>query len=374
MLLPWTKRQGVQGSVLMLGSGLMLGWLLMLAPEGMAQYGAMPYYGADAGVTYGTPVGQRTGGQMGYPQRPAGHLQSSVPRSPGAGIPLVNGGARYWGVGYSEGYHSCGSCACGACGLYGAGNTKLGNLFSGGLGHAQMKGSVPNIVAPGAPACQSCPTPIQNSPCGNVHFGNYNLHPGHVFGKPSYGNPLFAPDCINWRQAVQYDQGPCIPGSVYANHPLIPPTVHSGGHYGLTNGPVGSNAQPALQQSSEVSHNPPQPSVPRPLTDSSPSDLRTGDWPWQRGQGNAQQIPGSPPGKLPEPTPANPDLSTPVPATPVPATPDLSTPDLSTPVPATPQVPAPPAQPAPKTEPTPAADDEDLLSNRRNPIRQPTRR
>jgi hypothetical protein len=33
-----------------------------------------------------------------------------------------------------------------------------------------------------------------------------------------------------------------------------------------------------------------------------------------------------------------------------------------------------PAPPAPAVEPTPADEDEDLLSSRRNPIRQPKRR
>jgi len=412
MFVPWIKRLGA------------LSLVMMLVSESLAQYGAMPYYGADAGVTYGTPVGQWTGGQAGYTQWQARHLQNNVPRSPGAGIPLLNGGGRFWGIGYSEGYHQCSSCGSGDCGRYGACNFNTSSIFSAGFTRGQTRQPSPNIVVAGTPACQSCATTIQNTPCGNQHFGNYNLHPGHVFGKPSYGNPLFAPDCINWRQAVKYDQGPCIPNSVYANHPLMPPAAHSGGYLGGTNGPPPtgpvpngpslSNSQPVLPHSLGISHNPPQPTGPQPLTDSSPSDLKPGAWPWQRAQGNTQQVPRSLPRNLQEPTPAKPQQQTfgrqiqavppavsatiPKPTAPIETDSGLLDtdpaesegqpsdseqhldvkqpiqPQGSEPTPATPQVPSLPATPAPKTESAPAADDEDLLSNRRNPIRQPARR
>lgn len=436
MFFPWIKRLGALGLVV-LGSS-----------QVSAQYGSMAYYGADAGVTYGTGVPAVHGGYATYGGHPL-HPVLSTPRSPGAGIGFLNGTGRYFGFGYSEGYHNCstpgcttgcaggcgvGGCTTGGCGVgcaTGACGSKLGSLFSGGPGFGIAGCGVPNITAPSAPACNSCQSPIQNAPCGNQFFGNYQAHPGLVFGRPSYSNPNYPTDCINWRQAVKYDQGPCIPNTVYQN---VPMETHS---Y-----PV---AHPNQMIPPAVQHQPQMlPAEP------SPSDVNSNNWPWQKGERTApemvpQLVPPSSsnanapsnqsaPRRINEPTPAVPLTPVPVPSSrpvappapkaeplplptkaddalleeveepnlqlpPVPSVPVAPAPVVPSepavpavpvapvqppapvvvPAPAppapAPAVPAPPAaDPAPQAEPAPADDDEDLLSTRPKPIRQPKRR
>lgn len=428
MFFPWIKRLGAIGLVVLGGA------------QASAQYGSMAYYGADAGVTYGTPVATNSMGPWGYG---TGQSIFSTPRSPGAGVGFLNGTGRYFGFGYSEGYHNCGTGGCAPCGqgscLSGFGGMGLG----GGCG---IGCNVPNITAPSAPACNSCQSPIQNAPCGNQVFGNYQFHPGHVFGRPSYGNPHYPTDCINWREAVKYDRGACVPHSVYQSGPamtpshVVAPSVPT--HY--------PHAQPRMQPQM-VPQNVPQ-TVP---TEASPSDGTPQAWPWQRGQAVAPQpaprslnepTPAAPLTPVPSPQPRKaappPDLEplpppaaaddalldtdmpeedvaepkldlpenlnepislppvTPAPApqpSPAPAAPVVppppnaepkpvpapaTAPPAPAPAPAPAPVPAPVPAPAPapapaaepKVEPAPASDDEDLLSNRRNPIRQPKRR
>jgi|GEM_PF-3506552 hypothetical protein len=446
MFFPWIKRLGALG-LMVLGSSPV-----------SAQYGSMAYYGADAGVTYGTGVPAVSGGYATYGGHPL-HPVLSTPRSPGAGIGFLNGTGRYFGFGYSEGYHNCstpgcttgctGGCGTGACGTGGCGTggcgggcatgacgSKLGSLFSGGPGFGIAGCGVPNITAPSAPACNSCQSPIQNAPCGNQFFGNYQAHSGLVFGRPSYSNPNYPTDCINWRQAVKYDQGPCIPNTVYQNAPLETQSY-----------PV---AHPNQMMPPTVQNQP------RMLpAESSPSDVNPNNWPWQKDERTApemvpQLVPPSSsnanapsnqsaPRRVNEPTPAVPLTPLPVPTSrpvapsapkleqlpqpteadeelleeveepnlelpPVPSVPVAPSPAVPsepavpsqpvvpavpavpvvpvpppapavTPAPAPAPVPAPPAaDPAPQAEPAPAEDDEDLLSTRPKPIRQPKRR
>lgn len=394
MFFPWIKRLSA------------IGMVVFGASQATAQYGSMAYYGADAGVTHGTPIPAGYGGGWGNSGGMPARSIFSTPRSPGAGSPVLNGTGRYFGFGYSEGYHNCPTGGCEPCGqscgqscaqsscFNGFGGMGLGGGLGLGIGHAGC--SVPNITAPSAPACHSCQAPIPNAPCGNQNFGNYQFHPGHLFGRPSYGNPHYPTDCINWREAVKYDQGPCLPNTVYQNAPHPGPTL-------MHSQPV---AQPMMPQSQMT------------LPEASPSDAAPGSWPWQKGEGNPQRLAPAAPRSLNEPTPAVPltPVPPPTPKPTAPAEPVLealpppnadedallddaeSEPKLELPakpeapapvVPPPPAVvaeptpklepapkvePAPAAEPAPKVEPAPAGDDEDLLSNRRNPIRQPKRR
>ena len=411
MFFPWIKRLGA------------IGLVFFGASQASAQYGSMAYYGADAGVTHGTPIPAGHGGIWGYAGGMRAHSVYSMPRSPGAGGALLNGTGRYFGFGFSEGYHNCPSGGCETGGQPSCFNGLGGLGLGGGLGLelGQAGCSVPNITAPSAPACNSCQAPISNAPCGNQCFGNYQFHPGHVFGRPSYGNPHYPTDCINWREAVKYDQGPCIPNTVYQNAPYqndaqmmhSPPVAQPmmPAHQGMQQQAYPQQMmQPRLQ---------PQPQITLPET--SPSDAAPGSWPWQKGHGNAPQAAPAAPRNLNQPTPAEPLTPVPGPTskpaapvapvlealprpnaaddalleesdsepklelpskpeTLVPAPPVAPAPAVVPPVPApatapvVPQPPAPAAEPAPKVEPPPAGDDEDLLSNRRNPIRQPKRR
>jgi hypothetical protein len=408
MFFPWIKRLGAIGLVVLGGS------------QASAQYGL--------GMPHGT--------------NHASQYVPGTPRSPGAGNAVLNSTGRYFGFGYSEGYHQCPDGSCNTCSQTGwlHGHNVLGRI--GGHG-------VPNIAAPSAPACNSCQnaSPRKHcghgancgcgANCGSSHFGNYQFHAGHVFGRPSYGNPHYPTDCINWREAVKYDQGPCVPPAYYQGPAALPAP-------GLTYSQPAPELVPQYMPHGPQMYGPqmygpqmngPQMQQPISLPEPSPSDAAPGAWPWQRGGNAPQSAPAAPvaPRGLNEPTPAVPLTPVPpppervpapqppapqppetkapepkalvpaaqVPAAPAPAAPaieslpplvdededllgeDGSEPKLQlpgqgdkpAPVPS-PPVPSPPvpAAPAPAVEPPPADEDEDLLSSRRNPIRQPKRR
>jgi hypothetical protein len=413
MLFPWIKRAST------------LGLLLLGTSQTLAQYGAAPTpatYGQGTvhpSHTYGNSWGESASYQ------PQSLL--SYPRSPGAGHGWLNGTGRYFGFGYSEGYHSCptgncgcaqnncasGHCASGAFSGVGCANgqcgPKLGGLFGGGAGHSW---GATNIVASAAPACNGCQTPIPNAPCGNEYFGNYQCHPGNLFGKPSYGNPHYAPDCINWRTSVHYDQGPCIPPAVYQGlpQPAAPsqpvPVPHPMQHAAPMPEMSPSDAQgqswptprsvPAPQPTAPQMRQEPTPAVPLtplpPPTNSKPKlepvnppaeaeaplSLPSADDDALLDEGKIEPKLDLPPKTpaVPAETPAPPAPAVPSPVAPAPAVPAPAVPAPAVPAPAVPApaVPA-PAVPAPAV-PAPAAeeDDEDLLSKRKPPIRQPFRR
>jgi len=404
-------------------------WIKRLSAVGLLVLG-----GSQASAQYGLGTPHRT--------NHASQYVPGTPRSPGAGSAVFNSTGRYFGFGYSEGYHQCPDGSCNTCSQTGwlHGHNVLGRM--GGHG-------VPNIAAPGAPACNSCQSPVPNTNCGpsthcsSPHFGHYQFHAGHVFGRPSYGNPHYPTDCINWREAVKYDQGPCVPPAYYQGPAVFPapgltysqPSPEMVPQYmpQLPNMQLPNMQLPNMQAPQMQQHI----SLPEP----SPSDTAPGAWPWQRGNASVPQsapvAPAAPRG-LDEPTPAVPLTPVPPPPAPqppepnalipkalVPAAPALESlpppvdddgdllgeddsepklqlpgqadkpaPAPSAPIPAptvpaptipAPTVPAPPvptpapvapapAPPAPAVEPTPADEDEDLLSSRRNPIRQPKRR
>ena len=145
-----------------------------------------------------------------------------------------------------------GSCKTGLCAIGGGGVLRF---------------SAPNIVAPTAPACQPCQAPSPNNNCGIRGFGNYQYHPGHVFGKPSYGNPHYSTHSINWQEAVKYDQGPCVPNSVYQQHGPLPasPNDEYSAPAPLPNGPFPTpqplGTRPSAPRRQEMPELLPEPSL-----------------------------------------------------------------------------------------------------------------
>lgn len=126
---------------------------------------------------------------------------------------LLNEAGRFWGVGYSEGYHACPSCSSGTCSTHG----KHQHAYPQLLHHLHPKLHGKNIVASNAPACSQC----GNASCqghdacdgssGGTSRGSCQSNCGHHSpGVDQVGSasPFF------WRSNVRYfHPGVAIPSS-----------------------------------------------------------------------------------------------------------------------------------------------------------------
>lgn len=126
---------------------------------------------------------------------------------------LLNEAGRFWGVGYSEGYHACPSCPSGTCSTHG----KHQHAYPQLLTHLHPKFHGKNIVGSNAPACSQCGNASGlghhgcRGSCGSFGKDSCQANCGHHSpGLDHLGSasPFF------WRSNVRYfHPGVAIPSS-----------------------------------------------------------------------------------------------------------------------------------------------------------------
>jgi hypothetical protein len=134
---------------------------------------------------------------------------------------LLNEAGRFWGVGYSEGYHACPSCSSGNC--------SSGNCSAHGrhlqvypqlLTHLHPKLHGKNIVASNAPACSQCGSALGQGhhACSGSCKTNSGYHPPGV-------DQVGTASTFFWRSNVRYfHPNIAIPSSG------APPAAYGHGH------------------------------------------------------------------------------------------------------------------------------------------------
>lgn len=127
---------------------------------------------------------------------------------------LLNEAGRFWGVGYSEGYHACPTCSSGTCSMQGKHQHGYPQL----LNHLHPKLNGKNIVASNAPACSQCGNAScqghhacnssRSGTCGGSCQSNCGHHPPGV-DQAGSASPFF------WRSNVRYfHPSVAIPSSI----------------------------------------------------------------------------------------------------------------------------------------------------------------